>query len=89
MVKQFLGLVNYYKRFERNCSEISKPLYQLTEQNCPFQWTEQCQDSFEALQRALVFWLFQIVLRRLSLVGAVLSHDQMHDNGQELMLVVP
>ena len=48
-VQQFLALVNYYRQFIKNCSEVSKPLYQLTEQNRPFKWTEQCQDSFEAL----------------------------------------
>ena len=30
-VQQFLGLVNYYRRFIRNCAQIAKPLHQLTE----------------------------------------------------------
>ena len=30
-VQQFLGLVSYYRRFIRNCAQIAKPLYQLTE----------------------------------------------------------
>ena len=52
-IQHFMGLVNYYRRFIKNCSEVSKPLSQLTEQNHPFKWTDQCQESFEALQRAL------------------------------------
>ena len=52
-IQQFMGLVNYYRRFIKNCSEVSKPLSQLTERNRPFKWTVQCQESFEALRRAL------------------------------------
>ena len=52
-IQQFMGLVNYYRRFIKNCSEMSKPLSQLTERNRPFKWTDQCQESFEALRRAL------------------------------------
>ena len=52
-IKQFMGLVNHYRRFIKNCSEVSKPLSQLTEQNRLFKWTVQCQESFEALRRGL------------------------------------
>ena len=52
-IQQFMGLFNYYRRFIKNCSEVSKPLSQLTERNCLFKWTVQCQESFEALRRAL------------------------------------
>ena len=30
-LQQFLGFVNYYRRFIKDCASISKPLYQLTE----------------------------------------------------------
>ena len=29
-VRQFFGLVNYYRQFVKNCSELAKPLYCLT-----------------------------------------------------------
>lgn len=38
----------------KNFAEVFKPLYQLIEQNRPFKWTKQSQESFEALRRALV-----------------------------------
>ena len=52
-IQQFMSLVNYYRRFIKNCSEVSKPLSQLTERNRLFKWTDQCQESFEALRQAL------------------------------------
>ena len=38
----------------QDCTSIAKPLYQLTEHNKPFKWTDQCQDSFVILCRGLV-----------------------------------
>ena len=38
-VHSFLGLVNYYKRFIKNCSDIAKPLTALTK-DVVFVWTE-------------------------------------------------
>ena len=49
-----MGLVNYYRRFIKDCAQLSKLLYQLTKQTRSFKWTEQFQEAFEALQRALV-----------------------------------
>ena len=53
-LQQFLGFVNYYTRFIQDCASIAKPLYQLTEYNRAFKWTDQCQDAFVRLHRALV-----------------------------------
>jgi len=53
-LQQFLGLINYYRRFVKDCASISTPRYQLTECNRAFKWTDQCQDSFLMLCRALV-----------------------------------
>ena len=30
-LQQFLGFINYYRRFIQDCASIAKPLYQLTE----------------------------------------------------------
>ena len=49
-----MGFVNYYRRFIQDCASIAKPLYQMTEHNHPLKLTEQCQDSFVMLRRALV-----------------------------------
>jgi len=49
-VRQFLGLASYYRRFVPNFSKIAGPLYTLTKQTVPFQWTTSCQNSFERLK---------------------------------------
>ena len=53
-LQQFLGFVNYYRRFIQDCASFAKPLYQLIECNRPFKWTDQCQDAFVRLRRALI-----------------------------------
>ena len=45
---------NTYRRFIKDCASISKLLYQLIEHNRPFKWTDQCQESFIWIRRALV-----------------------------------
>ena len=37
----------------RNFSCIAKPLYKLTEENCKFVWSDECQDAFEKLKFVL------------------------------------
>ena len=41
-VKQFLGLVGYYRKFLPCFSDIARPLTQLTRKNEGFSWTAQC-----------------------------------------------
>ena len=45
-VQRFLGLISYYRRFIRNCSQIAKLLYQLIERSKPFCWTVECDQAF-------------------------------------------
>ena len=49
-VHQFLGLASYYRRFVPNFAKTAGPLYLLTKQTVPFQWTTNCQSSFERLK---------------------------------------
>ncbi len=53
-VQQFLGLVNYYRRFIADFSKIAKPLHRLTEKTSEFDWNSNCQASFEQLRHKLV-----------------------------------
>ena len=53
-VQQFLGLANYYHRFVKDFATIAKPLHHLTEKNCKFVWTSNCQRAFEKLRHRLV-----------------------------------
>jgi RNase H-like domain found in reverse transcriptase len=51
-VQSFLGMVNFYRRFIKNCAHIARPFTQLTG-NVDFLWSETTQSSFENLKRAL------------------------------------
>jgi hypothetical protein len=46
-IRSFLGLAGYYRRFINDSSEIAKPMTRLLEKNKDFDWTEECQVSFE------------------------------------------
>ena len=52
-IKQFLGLTDYYRKFVPRFADISKPLTQLTRKETPFNWTPECQKSFELLKSYL------------------------------------
>ena len=51
-LQSFLGLVNYYRRFIKNCSKITKPLTELTK-NVPFVWTDKTEAAFQELKRTV------------------------------------
>ena len=57
-VKQFLGLVGYYRKFVPHFSDIARPLTQLTQKNKGFNWTTECNKCFhmlkDYLQEALI-----------------------------------
>ena len=40
-VKQFLGLIGYYRKFIPRFSDLSRPLTRLTRHNSKFDWTPQ------------------------------------------------
>ncbi|GBM29206.1 Retrovirus-related Pol polyprotein from transposon 412 [Araneus ventricosus] len=53
-LRSFLGLCTYYRRFVRNFSAISRALHKLTEARSNFNWTEECEKSFNSLKQALI-----------------------------------
>ena len=57
-VKQFLGLVGYYRKFVPRFSDIARPLTQLTRKNEGFNWSTECDKCFhmlkDYLQEALI-----------------------------------
>ena len=86
-VQQFLGLANYYRRFVKDFAAVAKPLHRLTEKNCKFMWTTDCQMAFEELRHRLVtspILAFPDYTREFTLdtdasdtgIGAVLSQVQ-------------
>jgi len=52
-VRAFLGLASYYRRFVRDFSKLAGPLNALLQKGHNFEWTEEAQQSFEALKSAL------------------------------------
>ena len=53
-VKQFLGLIGYYRKFVPRFADLSRPLTLLTRHDADFQWTEKCQKSFDNLRQLLM-----------------------------------
>ena len=53
-IKQFLGLVGYYRKFIPRFADIARPMTNLTKQDIPFEWTIQCQAAFELLKEAII-----------------------------------
>jgi hypothetical protein len=52
-IRSFLGLAGYYRRFIKDFSKITKPMTRLPEKNKNFDWTDECQVSFEELKKRL------------------------------------
>ncbi|GMH17778.1 hypothetical protein Nepgr_019619 [Nepenthes gracilis] len=52
-VRSFLGLAGYYRRFVENFSQIAVPLTQLTKKDAKFEWTKDCEESFQTLKDRL------------------------------------
>ena len=52
-VQSFLGLINYYRRFIKDCSKIAKPLTELTK-DVPFQWSDDAETAFRKLKHTVI-----------------------------------
>nr|GFB40778.1 putative reverse transcriptase domain-containing protein [Tanacetum cinerariifolium] len=52
-VRQFLGLVGYYRRFIEGFSLIAKPLTKLTQKNKTYEWGEEEEEAFQLLKDKL------------------------------------
>jgi hypothetical protein len=60
-IQSFLGLAGYYHRFIKYFSKIAKPMMKLHEKNNAFEWTAECQASFEELRKCLTLALVLIL----------------------------
>lgn len=54
VLRGFLGLTSYYRRFIRDYSTIAEPLTRLTSRTEPFIWTRHQEEAWETLKRALI-----------------------------------
>ena len=52
-VKQFLGLVGYYRKFIPRFTDISRVLTHLTKKDMEFKWTPECENCFQILKEFL------------------------------------
>ena len=52
-IRQFLGLVGYYRKFIKNLSRIAKPLTILNQKGVIFSWGEKQDTAFQTLKQAL------------------------------------
>ena len=53
-VKQFLGLVGYYRKFIPQFADIARPLNALTCKSVDFVWDEICENSFKLLKQMII-----------------------------------
>ena len=52
-VQSFLGLINYCRKFIKDCSKIAKPLTELTK-DALFQWRDDAKVVFPKLKHAII-----------------------------------
>ena len=53
-VHKFIGLASYYRRYIQGFSDIAKPLYNLTQKQTQFVWSDECDKAFNMLKNKLV-----------------------------------
>ncbi|MCG8048838.1 MAG: RNA-directed DNA polymerase, partial [Candidatus Thiodiazotropha taylori] len=51
--KSFISLASYYRSYVYQFATIAKPIHQLAEKNKNFEWTEECQKSFQIIKDIL------------------------------------
>ncbi|GKA00924.1 putative reverse transcriptase domain-containing protein [Tanacetum coccineum] len=52
-IRQFLGLVGYYRRFIKGFSKIAKPMTKLTQKKVAFEWGDKQEAAFQTLKHKL------------------------------------
>ena len=89
-VRQFLGLVGYYRKFVPKFADIARPLTNLIKQDVKFEWSEKCHKTFQLLKDMLLtepVLKYQIppnhtlyLLMQVNMHGHVCSHKNMNMN---------
>lgn len=91
-VRQFLGKINFYRKFIPNSANLLEPFHNLLRKNVPFSWSSDCQKSFESVKKLLTSAPVLAIFDRTKPtfiytdasgvgVGAVLKQEQ--DDGSE------
>ena len=53
-VRSFVAFASYYRRFIKGFATIATPIHALLKKGVKFKWSEECQQSFDQLRRALL-----------------------------------
>lgn len=51
-LQNFLGFINFYRKFVKDFAKIARPLHELTG-NAPWTWTERHSNAFETLKQTV------------------------------------
>ena len=49
-VREFLGMVGYYRKFISRFADATRPMTKLTGKDTKFEWSDDCQSGFEYLK---------------------------------------
>lgn len=91
--KRFVAICNFYRKFIRNFSTLTKPLTNLSRKRVVFDWTPECEQAFQTLKKTLVrgpilhypnFKKTFIVTCDASDVGCGGLLSQLNDKGEEV-----
>ena len=52
-VREFLGMVGYYRKFISRFADAARPMTKLTRKDTKFEWSDDCQSEFEYLKTCL------------------------------------
>ena len=61
-IRSFLGHAGFYRRFIKDFSKISRPLFRLLEKDANFDFNESCRSAFEEIKSRLVSALIMLTL---------------------------
>src|SRR5436189_3403049 len=67
-LRSFVRLISYYRRFIQDFSKISKPLFELTKKDQPYEWKEPQSKAFEILKEKLINSPVLIYLRFIDII---------------------
>lgn len=51
-IRSFLGFANYYRLFIKDFAKLSRPLTNLTRKGIKFNWSQECDNSFQKIKQA-------------------------------------
>jgi len=52
-LRGWMGFINFYRRFIKGFSKITRVLNELTKKNVPWEWTKQREEAFQMLKRLI------------------------------------